>query len=121
MNNIGQHVAENIIKLNDKQITVFIPEYDMKCYSLTFQDFIQKKRKAFDFIVDVLEQSFFDCGFHRIPENHRYSITTHIKSKKGISITITAKRNITLPEDTIITMKDWTSICDIPAEKLKYL
>lgn len=118
MNNIGQHVAENIIKLNDKQITVFIPEYDMKCYSLTFQDFIQKKRKAFDFIVDVLEQSFFDCGFYKIPENHRYSINTNIKDKKGVYITITAKQNVDVPEDTIITMKDWTSICVIPERDL---
>ena len=118
MKNIGQNVVENIIKINDKEIESYIPDYDMKIYNVTFHDFINKTRNAFDLIVDVLEQSFYDCGFHRIPENNRYSIYTHIKSNKGIYINITVKPNIDYPENTIITMSDWISICDIPTKEL---
>ena len=111
-------IVNDIIKISDKQIRVFVSKIDMDRYNLNFFDFIYKKRRAFDFIVETLEQSFYDCGFHRISDNMHYGIATRIKDNTGITIDITLKPNIDIPVDTIITMADWESICEITWDEL---
>lgn len=118
MKNTGKNVAQNIIKINDSHIRTFISRSELESYNLTFYDFIYKRRKAFDFIIDILEQSFFECGFYKIPDNTRYSISTNIKSNNGIFINIITKTNIDFPEDTIITMADWESIYELTFEEI---